>query len=255
MVSVCIAAWNEELNIIRCLDSLSRSVTGIKFEILVINNNSTDRTQEVLDRMEVPSYFQPVQGCGISRELGQQKAKGEYILLADADCFYPEKWIDVMARSLDQKDIVATYGRYSFLGNPTIPRWYYACYEICKYLLSEIRHLKCPHLNTYGMSMGYVKKLGLKEGFDTRNIRGEDGRLCFDLMKHGKVRYIRDLRTLVWTHERNFSKEGGLAGALKTRLIKERIRFSQYFKKPPLHDTKTSQNLDVNNFLKNRGEN
>src|SRR5690606_9799303 len=62
LVSVIIAAWNEEVNIIKCLDSLSKSKTDIPFEIIVINNNSTDRTQHVLDQLGVINYLQPLQG-------------------------------------------------------------------------------------------------------------------------------------------------------------------------------------------------
>src|SRR4051812_39968147 len=61
-VTVIIAAWNEEVNLISCLDSLSKNITDIPFDIIVINNNSTDRTQEVLDKLGIQSYFQPIQG-------------------------------------------------------------------------------------------------------------------------------------------------------------------------------------------------
>src|SRR5690349_1687560 len=59
VVSVVIAAWNEEVNIVKCVDSLSKSQTDLTFEIVVVNNNSTDRTQEVLDKIGVSSYIQP----------------------------------------------------------------------------------------------------------------------------------------------------------------------------------------------------
>src|SRR5687767_9088248 len=80
LISVVIAAWNEEVNIVKCLDSLSKNRTDLTFEVIVINNNSTDRTQIVLDKIGVTSYIQYTQGVGPSRELGQRKAKGKYIL-------------------------------------------------------------------------------------------------------------------------------------------------------------------------------
>ncbi|MBL3658185.1 glycosyltransferase family 2 protein [Fulvivirga sediminis] len=244
-VTVCIAAWNEEVNIVRCLDSLSRSKSQTPFDILVVNNNSTDRTQEMLDQLEVQNVFQAIQGCGISRELGQQKAKGEYVLLADADCLYPPLWVDVMMKYLKKPGVVVVYGKHSFLGDEIVPRWKFSFYELGKSVITEIRHVKRPYLNAYGMSMGYLKKFGLQEGFVTRNIRGEDGRMCLDLMKHGKVMMVRDGRSRVWTKERNFEKDGGLFNSIQKRMLREAVRLSEYFKKPVPHDTKTSENNEL----------
>ncbi|WP_090629082.1 glycosyltransferase [Parapedobacter indicus] len=45
MVSILITVWNEEVNILNCISSLSALETSIPHEIIVINNNSTDNTQ------------------------------------------------------------------------------------------------------------------------------------------------------------------------------------------------------------------
>jgi len=46
-ISVVIPAWNEANNIFRMLSALSANQTKHKVEIVVINNNSTDNTQQV----------------------------------------------------------------------------------------------------------------------------------------------------------------------------------------------------------------
>lgn len=244
VVTVCIVAYNEEQNIAHCLDSLSRSVASVPFDLIVVNNNSTDSTQDILDELQVVSYFEKEQGCGMARETGQCNARGKYILMADADCFYPKEWIEVMYRNLKQQGVVAVYGKHSFLGNSKIPRWKYALYEIGKNIVQEIRHIKRPYLNAYGMSFGYIRELGLKEGYVRRNIRGEDGRLCYDLMKYGMVKMIRSRSARVWTRDRNFDKDGGLRGATRKRFLREVSRFRDYFKKPATHDTKVSENSE-----------
>ncbi|MBK6266528.1 glycosyltransferase family 2 protein [Marivirga sp. S37H4] len=243
-VSVCISAWNEELNIIRCLDSLSRSVTNIPFEVIVVNNNSTDKTQQILDELGVTNYFQAVQGCGVSRQLAQEKAKGEYILLADADCYYPRNWLDKMYQSLMKDNVAVVYSRHSFLGNKNIKRWQYFLYELGKDFIIELRNIKRPYLNTYGMSMGFRRTHGLKEGFVTKNIRGEDGRMCFDLMKYGKVKLVRSKKARVWTSDRNLEKDGSIMKAIQKRVLRELLRMRNYFSTPEPHDTKTSENTE-----------
>ncbi len=244
IVSVCISAWNEELNIIRCLDSLSRTITVVPFEIIVVNNNSTDSTQAVLDKLGVTNYFQQIQGCGVSRQLAQEKAKGEYILLADADCYYPASWLNSMFNHLLKENVSVVYSRHSFLGNENVKRWQYFLYELGKDFIIELRNIKRPYLNTYGMSMGFKKEHGLKEGFVTKNIRGEDGRMCFDLMKYGKVKLVRQKKARVWTSDRNLEKDGSIGKAIQKRIFRELLRMKNYFSAPEPHDTKTSENTE-----------
>jgi glycosyltransferase involved in cell wall biosynthesis len=244
VVSVIIAAWNEEVNIIKCLDSLSKNKTNIPFEIIVINNNSTDRTQEVLDKIGVTSYLQPTQGVGPSRELGQQKARGKYILSADADCIYPERWIDIMTKTLMKEGNVFVYGRFSYLSDKKHPRYQLYFFEKLRDMMSELRHIKRPYLNTYGISLGYIRELGIKEGHLDKNMRGFDGRLCFDIMKHGKVAVVRSAAAKAWTGTRALERDGSFWDAVVKRVLREFARLDDYFTRPKAHDTKRSPNRD-----------
>lgn len=241
-VSIVIPAWNEELNIIRCIDSLSRLNTYVPFEIIVINNNSTDNTQKSLDKLEIKSYSQPIQGCGPSRQLGQEMALGKYILLADADCLYPPKWLDKMHSKLQKPEVICVYSKHSYIADSPLLRFKLFIYELLKEILAEIRHIKRPYLNAYGMSLGYIKDAGLKVGFITDNTWGEDGRLAFDLMQYGKIVKVRSNKAKVWTSYRALLRDGSLIKAFFTRVFKEILRFGIYFKKEKKHDTKTSKN-------------
>ncbi len=242
VISIIIAAWNEETNIIRCLYTLSKSKTSFPFEIIVVNNNSKDRTQETLDRLHVRSLFETKQGCGPARQLGQEKAYGDYVLLADADCLYPDCWVEEMGKALIKDGVVCVYGRYSFLAQEGQSRFKFAIYEAMKDLVAEVRHIKRPHLNAYGISMGYVRSLGLKAGYIDRNVRGDDGRLCFDLMPFGKVVQVRSRKARAWTGSRTLERDGSFTRALVSRFLIEISRIHIYFKKQPAHDTKTSEN-------------
>jgi glycosyltransferase involved in cell wall biosynthesis len=243
-VSIVIPVWNEEVNIIRTIHSLSKSSTRIPLEIIVVNNNSTDNTQHVLNRLHISSFLQPIQGCGPARQLGQENAKGKYILMADADCYYPAGWVDALTKALQQKDMVCVYGRYSFLGNQKNARWKFFFYERMRDVIVELRHFKRPYLNSLGMNMGYVKEYGLKVGFVNYKIRGEDGRLCFDLMKYGKIGLLRGSQNRVWTTSRTIDKENSLGKALVVRVFVELGRLGQYFYKKKPHDTKTSKSSE-----------
>jgi len=224
LVSIIISAWNEEENILKCIDSLSKTKTKRLVEIVVVNNNSTDSTQLILDNLNIRTYFQPIQGWGPARQLGQEKAKGKFILLGDADCFYPESWVDDMINALEMPDVVCVYGRYSFISNKEFPRWKLYLLETMKDAIAEIRHLKRPYLNAYGMSMGYIKELGVRIGFVMYKVRGEDGRLCLGLMDYGKITQLKLTRARVWTGTRTLQKDGNFGTMLRIRVVKEMKR-------------------------------
>jgi len=229
VASIVITAWNEEVDILKTLGSLSKLATSIPLEIIVVNNNSTDHTQDTLEKLHVRSFFQPKQGWGPGRQMGMENARGKYILLADSDCIYPSCWADDLLNALQKPGVVSVYGRYSFIAEPGFPRWQLTILETLKDTMAEVRHIKKPYLNSYGMSMGFIKEFGLKEGFYNNNTRGEDGRMCHDLMKYGSVQQVRSSRSRVWTGPRTLKKEGTLTSALKTRLVREIKHFSIYF--------------------------
>lgn len=229
LVSIIITVWNEEVEILKTIASLSKMKSEIPFEIIVVNNNSTDRTQDTLNNLNLKNYFQPIQGWGPGRQMGMEKALGKYILLGDADCIYPDCWVSTMVRELQREGVVSVYGRYSFISESGFARWQLSILEMGKDLIAEVRHLNRPFLNSYGMSMAFIKEFGLKEGFYMNNNHGEDGRMCYDLMKYGKVGQIRSNKNRVWTGVRTLKKGGDFNYVLKVRVLKELRRFSEYF--------------------------
>lgn len=238
LISITIPAFNEEVSILRTLYSLSRNKTTYPLEIIVVNNNSTDRTQEVLDRLNVRSVFQPKAGWGPARQMGQEQARGKYILSADADCIYPPDWIQKMAKELLKDGVTCVYGGYSFLAPLGKSRVKYFVYEIFKNIIVKIRNFKRPWFNCGGASMGYVRKLSMEIGFIDRFIRGEDGRMCFELARRGKI--VRVPGVVVWTSPRTLEKEGSLTRSFINRIKKESRRLRGYLKTQPVHDTHTS---------------
>lgn len=242
LVSIMVIAYNEEINVLRSISTLSCLDTTIPFEIVAVNNNSRDRTQETLDRLHVRTFFQPIQGCGPARQMAQEMAVGKYMLLADADCFYPTNWLDEMMKKLQQPGVVCVYGRYSFIANTELPRWQLTIHETLKDLVAEARHYKRPYLNAYGISMGYLREAGLKAGYMMHNRTwGEDGRICFDMMQYGRVVQMKTRSARVWTGARTLMKDGTLWQALGKRVKKELNRAISYLTPHPPHDTKTSE--------------
>jgi glycosyltransferase involved in cell wall biosynthesis len=242
LASVVICAYNEEANVLKTISSLSRQKTQYPFEIVVINNNSNDKTQQTLDKLHIKSFFQPVQGWGPARQMGLEKAQGKYLLTADADAIYPVDWLQNMVATLERPGTVCVYGRYSFIAEKGYPRWQLSILEAMKDVIAGIRHYKRPYLNAYGISSGVVREHALRIGYVMRHVRGEDGRMCFDLMKHGKVAQVKAREARVWTFPRTLRQDGPLVRAIFKRVVKEVSRLHTMFYPMRDHDTKTSVN-------------
>ena len=242
LVSIIIPAWNEEVNILRSVASLAKLKTAYAIEILVVNNNSTDQSQKTLDKLRVRSVFQPIQGWGPARQMGLEQARGKYVLTADSDGLYPPQWVDEMMAVLQEPGVVCVYGRYSFIPSPGFSRIKLSALELMKDSIAEVRHLKRPHLNAYGISLGYRREQALAVGYVMHKIRGEDGRMCFDLMKYGQVKQVKSAKARVWTGTRTLEKDGGFFQTVWSKLNIEFRRFGSMFVEQSPHDTKTSAN-------------
>jgi glycosyltransferase involved in cell wall biosynthesis len=243
VVSIIISAWNEEVSILKTIASIAHSVSFYPLEIIVVNNNSTDRTQEVLDKLHIRSCFQLIQGWGPARQMGLEQASGKYVLLADADCIYPSSWVNHMMQSLSRTGVVCVYGRYSFIAEPGFPRWKLSLLERLKDAVAAVRQIKRPYLNAYGMSMGFKREDALRIGFVMHRIRGEDGRMCYDLMQNGgRVVPVTAAAARVWTGPRTLQRDGSFGKALWLRFVKEVRGAASLFRSLPAHDTKTSLN-------------
>lgn len=84
-VSIIITTKNEERNIGRLLKSIKRQVfAGGKIEVVVVDNNSTDRTKEIAEKYTNKVYTKGPERSA-QRNFGVKKASGKYVLILDAD--------------------------------------------------------------------------------------------------------------------------------------------------------------------------
>jgi len=247
-VSVMIPAWNEENNIFRTLSSLAASNTKYRVEIVVINNNSTDQTQAVLDQLGVLSLFQPLQGTPHARQLGLDAAKGKYHLCADSDTYYPPSWIDLMVKPLKTIDgCVGVYGRYSFMPKEPKERFMLSVYEKITGLLIRVRKYKREHINFLGFNMGFITEAGKNNGgFEVTEARkfdnaagsdyfvdeAEDGRMALNLKRVGHLVLVTNPRARVFTSARRLTSEGGLMRSFINRLKLHSNRMREYVSGP-----------------------
>ena len=102
-LSVIIPAFNEERLIGRCLESVSTSLArnpkpGLKAEVIIVDNNSTDRTAQLATQAGARVVFEPINQIGRARNAGAAAATGEWLLFLDADSLLnPKLLADILA--------------------------------------------------------------------------------------------------------------------------------------------------------------
>jgi len=120
-VSVVIPCFQEEKTIRPCLESLLALDYADDYEILVVENGSTDRTADIVRDIQRRSPLvrlidEAKRGTAAARNTGVRGARFDHIAFVDADCTVPPDWLSLLARSFDAAkstagDLVAVGGR------------------------------------------------------------------------------------------------------------------------------------------------
>jgi len=110
--SIVVIVRNGESSIRACLESLLRQT--VQCEIIVVDGNSTDRTQEIVREFPVKLVVAPrLDSYGISRNIGVQSSTGDVILFMDADDYCDESWAE---------NLVNNFQNDPQVGIVTVPR-------------------------------------------------------------------------------------------------------------------------------------
>ncbi|MEX0896083.1 MAG: glycosyltransferase [Patescibacteria group bacterium] len=212
MLSIVIPAFNEEKNVSKCLDALCRQSTDQKFEVILVDNNSTDNTvgmaKEFSEKLNLKIVKQEKKGRSPARKKGFDVARGEIIFSTDADIVVPYNWIHEMVSCFEDENIVAVTGR---------------CYiDDCNWLTNKIFNTFHPlamhlyrvffgHYWLNGFSFAVRASVYTKSGgFDSELNVQEDVDLAIKLSKLGKIEFLG--KAPVHFSGRRFNQHGLLKG-------------------------------------------
>lgn len=103
-----------------CLESLKEQDFEGKYEIIVVDNNSSDLTAKIAKLYGARLIKEPKQGVVFARQKGFTAARGEIIASTDADSVVPPDWISKIVREF-KKDpkLIALSGRFDLIGTNT----------------------------------------------------------------------------------------------------------------------------------------
>ena len=208
VVSVIIPVYNGERYIGRCLDHLFRQSYPVeKFELIIVDNGSTDNTVRIVESYGLKSRYAGKKGPGAARNAGFNVAGGEIILLIDADCLADPDLIVQHVRAhqfYESADPTVQIIGWSIRGLNT--NYWSVCDDFCSWtgnhpLLPPRYVASHPTAN-----LSFRRELVAKGfGFDEELKSGEDYDFCIRLTRAGYKIFFEPKATVSHINRTRFS--------------------------------------------------
>ena len=122
-LTVALCTWNRCELLRQALEGMTRLdiPLGVDWELLVINNNCTDATDQVIEKyapkLPIRRLFEPKPGLSNARNAAVREAQGEYILWTDDDVLVDKGWVTAYVKAFQR------WPKAAFFGGPVRP-WF-----------------------------------------------------------------------------------------------------------------------------------
>ncbi|MCT4535550.1 glycosyltransferase family 2 protein [Halodesulfovibrio sp.] len=219
MLSIIVCTYNRSSFLASCLESLiHQTISTLEFEVVVVNNNSGDNTQEVALSFQnkFPNFVyleEKNQGLSFARNAGINAAKGDWVAFLDDDAVARQNWIEQILATITKNDFDIFGGVYTaWHALKDRPAWFSSDWETNASVASEYSVLKESYPS--GGNCAYRRVLLIEgEGFPTElgmkgnnTAYGEETALIDRLRKNGAV--VGFVPTMIIDHcvvERKYS--------------------------------------------------
>lgn len=129
--TVIICTYNRAGNLSTCIEKLARQtdVGSIEWEVLIVDNNSSDATRETVGQLASVGYpkiryaFESEQGLNYARNRGVRDSAGKYFCFIDDDILVGPHWLHSVYDALKRNDADALGGRIHLDPSLTLPKW------------------------------------------------------------------------------------------------------------------------------------
>lgn len=201
-VSFVIPVYNDKTNIARCLRSIRElRVSGHTYEVIILDNGSTDGTQQVLEQLGFP--FEIIEHLHVSalRNRGAWKAKGDLLAFVDSDVELFPEWFENSMTSLGDPMVVAA-GCF-----PEIPKeatWVQQAWD----LHQRGRQPSTPFPISWLPSMNLIVRREAFQaigGFNEKLETAEDVDLCYRLANKGMILCDPTMKAIHWGEARDLA--------------------------------------------------
>lgn len=188
MISFIIPAYNAEKTIKECIESILDQ--KVEKEVIVIDNNSTDKTYEIAEKYPVKLLSEEKKGPAAARNKGLDNAKGDYIACIDSDVVLPVRWAEKAQKKLEEDEKLAMVGG---AGKSTDKSLVSKSLDGLLFGISE--NTEDRYANSIAnMGVLYRGDAIKSRRFDENLLRGEEVDFNFSLVEEGhKILYSNEL--------------------------------------------------------------
>ncbi len=193
-ISVVVPAYNEERYLPRCLESLNNQ-TFRDFEVVVVDNNSRDKTAAIAESFGARVVKEPKQGMIHARERGFAEARANIIARTDADTVVAPNWLEVIDTTFkEHPKAVALCGS---LLSPTerIPDSVF--FDYSEFFFKRMGNVLAGHTLLLGPNMAIRKAAWEKVRVHTNDKQvHEDIDLACHLIEQGTILFVPEMQVV-----------------------------------------------------------
>jgi len=199
LISVVICSYNGSRTIREGLESL-RGIKYPKFEVIVVDDGSTDATAAIAGEYDVRLIRTANSGLSAARNVGWQNANGEIVAYLDDDAAPDPHWLHYLASAF-------MAGSYAGVGGPNVAfpgdGFVARCVDHAPGNPTHVLLTDCEAEHLPGCNMAYRRScLEAVGGFDAQfRIAGDDVDLCWRLQQRGWTLGFHP-GAMVWHHRR-----------------------------------------------------
>lgn len=184
-VTVVVPAYNAVRTIEQCLSALMKqSYPRELYEVIVVDDGSTDQTSHIIRQFPVRYLHQDNQGPATARNAGAAAGTGDILLFTDADCVPDPHWIEEMSAAFADPQVMAVKGAYRSTQPELVARFAQIEFEERFDLLEKAGTTDMVDTYAAGYRYHLFRQLG---GFDTRFpvANNEDTELSYRMAAAG----------------------------------------------------------------------
>ena len=193
-MSVVLSAYNEEEYLPKTLDAIvNQTFPRQDYEIVVVDNNSTDKTAEIARSYKARVVREQKQGNTFALGTGLKAAEGEIIASTDADTIVYHNWLEVIYKAFQDKNVVGATGTLDLRAGNRIES--FLAEKVYEYFLRLNFLIGKAHFSGFNFA---VRKSVLDEigGLDEKFTMSPDVDLGLRMNKYGKVIFLKQMRVL-----------------------------------------------------------
>ncbi len=239
-VSVVVCVYNGAETIAPCIESLlQQNYPKDRYNIIIVENGSTDNTNEVVQCYPVTLIHSPVRGLAAARQYGLEHSTGDIYASTDADCRAHPDWVAALTRPYTNPNVVGVGGAvhsYEHGGRNV--------YEIFSDENNQLANFGggngefLPRMNGCNSSYRRAALLAIG-GFNTRMVTGDDTDASWRVQLETGKKLAYAEKAIVYHHHR--STQRGLQKQYRQYGYAEILLDTMYGNKPGYPRTRTWQ--------------